>query len=56
MIHYCAAPISMLSNYFGKKQVLRGTFGAIENLGKNTYKMWVWKSLNDWSVQNKSLR
>ena len=26
------------------------------NLGKNTFKMWVWKSLNDWSVQNKSLR
>ena len=29
MIHWCAAPIFMPSNYFGKKQVLRGTFGAI---------------------------
>ncbi len=29
MIHCCEAPISMLSNYFGKKQVLRGTFGEI---------------------------
>ena len=27
--HYCEAPRSMLSNYFGKKQVLRGTFGEI---------------------------
>ena len=29
MIHYCEAPRSMLSNYFSKKQVLRGTFGEI---------------------------
>ena len=29
MIHCCEAPISMLSNYFGKKQVLRGIFRAI---------------------------
>jgi hypothetical protein len=29
MTHCCEAPISMLSNYFGKKQVLRGTLGAI---------------------------
>ena len=27
--HCCEAPRSMLSNYFGKKQVLRGTFGEI---------------------------
>ena len=27
--HCCEAPRSMLSNYFGKKQVLRGTFGKI---------------------------
>ena len=27
--HSCEAPRSMLSNYFGKKQVLRGTFGEI---------------------------
>ena len=27
MIHCCEAPRSMLSNYFCKKQVLRGTFG-----------------------------
>ena len=25
----CEAPRSMLSNYIGKKQVLRGTFGEI---------------------------
>ena len=29
MIHCCEAPISMLSNYFCKKQLLRGTFGDI---------------------------
>ena len=28
-IHCCEAPKSMLSNYFSKKQVLRGTFGEI---------------------------
>ena len=27
--HCCEAPKSMLSNYFGKKQVLRGTFWEI---------------------------
>ena len=27
--HCCEASRSMLSNYFGKKQVLRGTFGEI---------------------------
>ena len=29
MIHCCEAPISMLSNYVDKKQVLKGTFGEI---------------------------
>ena len=29
MIHCCEAPRSILSNYFDKKQVLRGTFGEI---------------------------
>ena len=29
MTHLCEAPRYMLSNYFGKKQVLRGTFGEI---------------------------
>ena len=29
MIHCCEAPTSILSNYFCKKQVLRGTFGEI---------------------------
>ena len=29
MIHCFEAPKSMLSNYFDKKQVLRGTFGEI---------------------------
>ena len=29
MIHCYEAPRSMLSNYFDKKQVLRGTFGEI---------------------------
>ena len=29
MIHCCEAPRSMLSNYFGKKEVLRCTFGEI---------------------------
>ena len=29
MLHCCEAPRSMLSNYFCKKQVLRGTFGEI---------------------------
>ena len=29
MIDCCEAPRSMLSNYFRKKQVLRGTFGEI---------------------------
>ena len=28
-IYCCKAPRSMLSNYFGKKQVLRATFGEI---------------------------
>ena len=28
----------------------------MENLDKNTFKIWVLKSLNGWSVQNKSLR
>ena len=27
--HCCKAPRTMLSNYFGKKEVLRGTFGEI---------------------------
>ena len=29
MLLCCEAPISMLFNFFGKKQVHRGTFGAI---------------------------
>ena len=29
ILHCCEGPISMLSNFFVKKQVLRGTFGAI---------------------------
>ena len=29
MLHCCEAPRSILSNYFGKKQVLRGTFREI---------------------------
>ena len=29
MIHCCESPRSMLSNYFCKKLVLRGTFGEI---------------------------
>ena len=29
IIHCCEAPRSMLSNYFCKKQVLRGTFEEI---------------------------
>ena len=29
MIHCCEAPRSMLSNYFYKKQILRGTIGEI---------------------------
>ena len=29
MLHCCEAPRSILSNYFFKKQVLRGTFGEI---------------------------
>ena len=29
MIHCCEAPISMLSTYLCKNQVLRGTFGEI---------------------------
>ena len=29
MIHCCEAPRSMLSNYFCKKQILRGFFGEI---------------------------
>ena len=29
MLHCCEAPRSMISNYFCKKQVLRGTFGEI---------------------------
>ena len=29
MLHCCEAPRSKLSNYFWKKQVLRGTFGEI---------------------------
>ena len=37
MIHCCEAPISMRSNYFGKKQVLRGTFGAIWHMQTKMY-------------------
>ena len=29
ILHCCEAPRSMLSNYFGKKQVLRGTFREV---------------------------
>ena len=32
MIHCCEAPRSMLSNYFCKKQVLRGTYGEIRRI------------------------
>ena len=37
MIHCCEAPISMLSNYFGKKQVLRGTFLEIGSIQIQIY-------------------
>ena len=29
MIHCCEAPRSILSNYFGKKQIIGGIFGEI---------------------------
>ena len=37
MTHLCEAPRYMLSNYFGKKQVLRGTFGEIWRIQIQTY-------------------
>ena len=37
MLHYCEAPRSMLSNYFCKKQVLRGTFGEIWHIQVQIY-------------------
>ena len=37
MIHCCEAPMSMLSNYFGKKQILIGTFGAIWRIQTQIY-------------------
>ena len=35
--HWCEAPRSMLSNYFGKRQVLRGTFGEIWSIQIQIY-------------------
>ena len=35
--HCCEAPRSMLSNYFGKKQVLVGTFGGIWRIQVQIY-------------------
>ena len=37
MIHCCEAPRSMLSNYIGKKQVLRGTFGEVWHIQIQMY-------------------
>ena len=37
MTHCCEAPKSMLSIYLGKKQVLRGTFGAICRIQTQMY-------------------
>ena len=37
MLHCCEAPRSMLSNYFGRKQVLRGTFKAIWRIHTQMY-------------------
>ena len=37
MIHCSEAHRSMLSNYFGKKQVLRGTFGEIWRIQIHMY-------------------
>ena len=37
MLHCCEAPRSMLSNYFGKKQVLRGTFWEIRHIQIQIY-------------------
>ena len=37
MTHCCEAPIAMPSNYFGKKQVLRGTFWAIWRIQTEIY-------------------
>ena len=36
-MHCCEAPISMLSNYFGKKKVLKGTFGTIWRIQTQKY-------------------
>ena len=35
--HYFEAPRSMLSNYFGKKQVRKGTFGEIWRIKVKIY-------------------
>ena len=37
MIHCCEAPRSLLSNYFCKKQVLRGNFGEIWHIQIQIY-------------------
>ena len=37
MIHCCEAPRSMLSNYFSKNQVLRGTFGEMWHIQIKIY-------------------
>ena len=37
MIYCCEAPRSMLSNYFCKKQVLRGTFGEMWSIQMQSY-------------------
>ena len=37
MIHCCEAPRSMLFYYFGKKQLLRGTFGEIWSIQIQIY-------------------
>ena len=37
MLHCCEAPRSMLSNYFCRKQVLRGTFGEIGRIQIQIY-------------------
>ena len=50
-------PRSMLSNYFGKKQVLRGTFGEIWRIQIQLYhqtsiqpKYWAFYSTNEVSA------
>ena len=54
MLHCCEAPRSMLSNYFGKKPVLRGTFGEIRRIQIQIYPQnYVEPKYGEFNLKNK---